>query len=585
MNGVKPVSYSVPIIHFRRPSARATLFAVALVALVASVIAWRVSYVRRTAIAEYTRYLDGTLVRTAARMETWAAARRQQAAIVASVAGQEPDLFLAAGSGAARAAGSRMSAVLGVLVGKNGVTNAWLLDSSAHPVVIAADSLHLHATAPVSEKILTTAPAAHAVSLSAGPSPVIDFVAPVVDDLGHFIGNAVLRVDPRADLIDDLNPTMNPSPTARTSIVARRPDSVVVLASATSALEEVLPRLPLIGIPQIIESALNGHAAHGVSRGLFGDDEAMVTAHPVPSLGWSIVRQRDVSELEKDIRIPLLVEELTFCVVVLLLAIAVPAVRRAARLRREQEVARLRNDFVAGVSHELRTPLAQIRLFAQLLRKGTLHSAPDTDRALRVIDQEARRLAFLVDNVLDFARSERPAPRVAPVATDVSAEACEALEAFEPIAAERGVELDEDLPPGVFALVDPRALRQILLNFLDNAAKYGPRGQTISVGAQRDGEWVRLWVDDGGRGVPVEEHERIWQPFYRIAPNDATIGGSGIGLAVVRELVLQHGGRVRVDRAPGGGARFIAELPAANKPSAPQRFHTPTTPLPPVHAS
>ena len=133
--------------------------------------------------------------------------------------------------------------------------------------------------------------------------------------------------------------------------------------------------------------------------------------------------------------------------------------------------------------------------------------------------------------------------------------------------------------------MDPRAHRPILLNFLDNAAKYGPLGQTIFVGAVRDGEWVRLWVDDGGPGVPEDERERIWKPFYRIAPHDVTVAGSGIGLAVVRELVLQHGGRVRVERAPRGGARFIAELPAAERPAAPQRINTPTAAHPPVHAT
>jgi signal transduction histidine kinase len=86
--------------------------------------------------------------------------------------------------------------------------------------------------------------------------------------------------------------------------------------------------------------------------------------------------------------------------------------------------------------------------------------------------------------------------------------------------------------------------------------------------------------------VPDAERDRIWKPFYRIPPQDVSIAGSGIGLAVVRELVLQHGGRVRVERAPSGGARFIAELPAADKPATPApRINTPVTPRPPVHAS
>jgi signal transduction histidine kinase len=564
------------------------LSAVVLAAVLATLITWRVSYVRRTAIGEYTRYLDGTLVRAASRMESWAAARRQQVAIVASVAGQEPELFARNANGLTRAARSRMGAVLGVLVGRNGITNAWLLDSLGHPVVLADDSLHKGAIAPITETAagdsLSQQP--HTESWSAGPSPVVDFVSPVRDDDGQLIGSAVLRVDPRTDLIDDLNPTMDPSPTARTSIVVARGDSVIVVASATNALAHDLPRIALRDTPPTIRSALGGTAAHGVGAALFGSSNAMVTAHPVPALSWSIVRQRDVGELLHDLRLPLIVESTTFSVLIILLVIAVPAVRRAARLRREQEVTRLRNDFVAGVSHELRTPLAQIRLFAQLLRKGTLHSAPDTDRALRIIDQEARRLTFLVDNVLDFARSERPAQRIAPVVTDVAAEACEALEAFEPLAEERGIELHEELQTGTYALVDPRALRQILLNFLDNAAKYGPRGQTISVGAVRTDGWVRLWVDDGGPGVPESERERIWRPFYRIAPDDSTVPGSGIGLAVVKELVAQHGGRVHVERAPAGGARFVAELPVADRPpTAALRVAPATVQRPPVHAT
>ena len=110
--------------------------------------------------------------------------------------------------------------------------------------------------------------------------------------------------------------------------------------------------------------------------------------------------------------------------------------------------------------------------------------------------------------------------------------------------------------------IDTQALRQVLLNFLENAVKYGPRGQTVTVGARHAGRRVRLWVDDQGPGVPSPEREQVWEAFYRSdSAQRAGVGGSGLGLAVVRDLVAHYGGAVRVEDAPAGGARFVADLP------------------------
>jgi signal transduction histidine kinase len=104
----------------------------------------------------------------------------------------------------------------------------------------------------------------------------------------------------------------------------------------------------------------------------------------------------------------------------------------------------------------------------------------------------------------------------------------------------------------------------VLLNLLDNAAKYGPRGQTVRVGMCIRAFSARLSVADQGPGVPREERTRIWQPYRRLQRDvDAASGGSGIGLAVVRDLVEAHGGRVWVEDGDGGGARFVVELPGA----------------------
>jgi signal transduction histidine kinase len=124
-------------------------------------------------------------------------------------------------------------------------------------------------------------------------------------------------------------------------------------------------------------------------------------------------------------------------------------------------------------------------------------------------------------------------------------------------------ELDET----VVATADPRAVRQIVLNLLDNALKYGPAGQLVTVGVRRSGDDDRalLWVDDEGPGVAGADRARVWEPFERAPLRDGNGGGapgSGIGLAVVRELAGLMDGRAWVEDAPtSGGARFVVELP------------------------
>jgi signal transduction histidine kinase len=235
-------------------------------------------------------------------------------------------------------------------------------------------------------------------------------------------------------------------------------------------------------------------------------------------------------------------------------------------LRREYELARLRSDFISSISHELRTPLAQVRMFAETLLLGRVRSEQERHRSLQIIDQEARRLTHLVDNVLQFSRSERQATRIAPEPTALAAQVREAVEAFTPLAAARRVTVEADLPNDVVAMVDAAALRQALLNLLDNAVKYGPSGQTVRVGMARVGERVRLWVDDQGPGIPERDRDAIWQPFRRLDRDaNSAIAGSGIGLAVVRDLMLMHGGRCWVENAPGGGARVVLEVPATRQ--------------------
>ena len=235
------------------------------------------------------------------------------------------------------------------------------------------------------------------------------------------------------------------------------------------------------------------------------------------------------------------------------------------QLRRESQLTRLRTDFISGVSHELRTPLAQIRMFSETLTLGRVRSEEERRRSLAIIDQEARRLTHLVENLLHFSRSERQTTHITPEPTALAPLVQEVLDGFAPLAAARGATLAATVPEDLVVPADPGAVRQMLLNLLDNAVKYGPAGQVVRVSATRHNGSARLWVDDGGPGIPRADRERVWERFWRLERDrGSSVAGSGIGLAVVRELATLHHGRVWIDDpAPGAtGTRVVIELPA-----------------------
>jgi len=237
------------------------------------------------------------------------------------------------------------------------------------------------------------------------------------------------------------------------------------------------------------------------------------------------------------------------------------------QLRKERALARMRSEFVAGVSHELRTPLTQIRMFAETLLLDRVRSDDERRRSLSIIDQETRRLAQLVENVLQFSRGERGTLRITRRSVDVAGIVAGAVEAFLPIAAARNVTIETAAAGAVLAAVDEDAVRQIVLNLLDNAVKYGPAGGAVRVTVALAGAEVRIAVADDGPGVPASDRKRIWRRYERLErERGRAIAGAGIGLAVVHELVALHGGRAWVESGAAGGALFHVALPAEATP-------------------
>ena len=248
----------------------------------------------------------------------------------------------------------------------------------------------------------------------------------------------------------------------------------------------------------------------------------------------------------------------------LLVLTAAMVVVTVLQLRREHELSRLRSDFISSVSHELRTPLSQILLFAETLNLGRVRTEQERRSATDVIVQEGRRLMHLVENILHFSRAERRMTRLGLELLDLNRAVTSIVEDWMPLAAAAEVRVQFALAPRVHALADHSALRQMVLNLLDNAMKYGPPSQTVTVGTWTAGGYARFWIDDQGEGIPSSERDRVWSSFYRLAHHaNSAVAGSGIGLYVVRELARLHDGEAWVEDAPGGGARVIVQLRAA----------------------
>jgi len=248
--------------------------------------------------------------------------------------------------------------------------------------------------------------------------------------------------------------------------------------------------------------------------------------------------------------------------------------------RRSEAEAAQKTSFVANVSHEFKTPLTTIRLYAELLEQGRVRDAGQSGEYLRTIGRETQRLARLVGNALDFSRLEQGRKKYARDTFDLRAELARLLDTQAPRLAEAGLTLKRELPAAALMITSDRdALEQILLNLLDNAAKYGAAGGEVTVGlaarqtsspssgqahsagsGQAGGAEIR--VLDRGPGVPAEHRERVFEKFHRVDDTlTAEKSGAGLGLSIARQLARGLGGDLRYVPRQGGGAGFILELP------------------------
>jgi PAS domain S-box-containing protein len=231
----------------------------------------------------------------------------------------------------------------------------------------------------------------------------------------------------------------------------------------------------------------------------------------------------------------------------------------------ERRLERARSDFVATASHELRTPLAAVLGAVKTLRREDVSFEPEQrEELMEMIDREAERLSGIVAQILltgqlDAGRLPLQVERFDPVA--LTQDVVDSAELHLPNGIELRVEAPDDIPP---VAGDANQLRQVISNLVDNAIKYSPQGGDVELRLNQNGQFARIEVVDAGLGIPRDEHERIFEKFYRLDPAlTRGVNGTGLGLYISKELVERMNGRISVDSEPGRGSTFVVEVPLA----------------------
>ena len=247
----------------------------------------------------------------------------------------------------------------------------------------------------------------------------------------------------------------------------------------------------------------------------------------------------------------------------MLLCVMVIALKLLIRVSWDIRWFELRSDFVSGVSHEFKTPLSLIRLYSETLAANDQEfSEEDRSNYSRIIARESERMSRMVDNVLSFAKMEQGRYRYQMHEGNLREIVTQTVSEYSDYLTWRGFYVRcsvwPQIPPVRF---NPEQVSEMVLNLLDNARKYAGKSRQIRVNVWVQNHEVVVEVRDHGIGIPIEEREKIFQPFYR-SPRGKEQGGCGLGLYLVDQVMKQHGGRVEVESEIDQGSRFRLVFPA-----------------------
>lgn len=224
---------------------------------------------------------------------------------------------------------------------------------------------------------------------------------------------------------------------------------------------------------------------------------------------------------------------------------------------------RLQKEFISNISHELRTPITAVRVTAETLLAGAKNDEEVVDRFLNTILAESDRLAALITDLMEIGRRESGVNKIEPCEVDIGLTIEQACVTIMPLAELNHVEVSFDLSDDLVGFVDETQIIQLMRNLVDNAVKYTPPGGRVDVSAAGRAGEIIITVADTGIGIPKGEVGRIFDRFYRVdKARSQRIGGTGLGLTIVKDIVEAHEGEIGVETELGKGSVFKVTLPS-----------------------
>ncbi len=308
---------------------------------------------------------------------------------------------------------------------------------------------------------------------------------------------------------------------------------------------DVPPPAAIVGVPLIVGTSLLGVAVLGFQRPLRANARRRRALLFLADLiGLAVDRIRTHTELEEKTR---RLEE------------------ASASLRRIDE---MKSELISVVSHELRTPLTSIKAYTETLIDNVNNpSFVLHDKFLGIINEECDRLTRIVNDVLDLSRMDSGRRRLKSETVELGPLLDEVIPTVEPQLNAKSLTIERSFAPDLPNLeADPDLLKQVLVNLINNAAKFSRESTPIMIHANPAGERMQIVVEDRGMGIPADKLARVFERFYRVEEGGAErVGGSGLGLAIVKSVVELHGGTIRVESELGQGSRFVVDLPLVQR--------------------
>ncbi|NJM29250.1 MAG: GHKL domain-containing protein [Rhizobiales bacterium] len=341
------------------------------------------------------------------------------------------------------------------------------------------------------------------------------------------------------------------------------PERIAIESAGGDGIADIIAALPDPAL--ILDPLLNVTAGNALARTVLEFDpvgrhlSAAIRAPAVLDAAKAALTGHDPVHVDYDVPAPV---QRTFSAHIAAIGSTGALLIVLRDLTREQQIERMRADFIANASHELRTPLAALSGFVETMQGAAKGDAEAAERFLDLMRGQAERMKRLIDDLLSLSRIEMNEHLRPSASVDLGRATRHAADAMSEIAKAEGCELRISIEEPLVVTGNWDELVQVMQNLIENALKYGGSGKLIEIEGRAANGMAEISVRDHGPGIAAEHIPRLTERFYRVSVNESRQrGGTGLGLAIVKHILNRHEGRLTIQSAPGKGSRFSVQLP------------------------